>query len=140
NKNTHYFYPFRIALELTSRYQNIPQHDFLTLIHLIQPEFSDEKIEHIINDYQLVHNGNLIFNEFIDINFPIKSIGSKSNKLFNSYPLDKKEFFTLFINRKSGETTEIYYEFVDALITFKMNKTKENLEKLLKISSNSKNK
>lgn len=140
NKNTHYFYPFRIALELTSRYQNIPQYDFLTLIHLIQPEFSDEKIEHIINDYQLVHNGNLIFNEFIDMHFSIKSILSKANKLFNSYPLDKKVFFTLFTNRKSMKVTELYYEFVDALLTFKMNKTKENLEKLLKISSNEKNK
>src|SRR5699024_1531033 len=65
---------------------------------------------------------------------------SKADKLFKSYPLDKKVFFTLFTNRKSMKVTEIYYEFVDALLTFKMNKTKENLDNLLKISSDSKNK
>ncbi|NTK25662.1 AlwI family type II restriction endonuclease, partial [Enterococcus faecium] len=46
-----YFYPFRVALGLVIKYQNIPQQDFLTLIHLIQPSFDNRKIKDIINDY-----------------------------------------------------------------------------------------
>lgn len=76
-----YFYPFRVALQLLIKYHNIPQQDFLTIVHLIQPTFSEQKIKGIVNNYGKVISNDMIFSEFLDNNFPEESKLKVSNGL-----------------------------------------------------------
>lgn len=133
-----YFYPFRVALGLVIKYQNIPQRDFLTLIHLIQPSFDNRKIKDIINDYHSVNDNNEIFSEFLNRNFPENTSELTADELFSKKPLNRKEFDSLFVNRKSSATQGIYFEFVNKLLAFKSNKNVENLDALLELNSNDK--
>lgn len=131
-----YFYPFRVALGLAIKYQNIPQKDFLTLIHLIQPTFDNKKIKKIIDDYQSVSDNNEIFSEFLDRNFPESTSKLTADELFSKELLNRKEFDLLFVNRKSSATQGIYFEFVNKLLAFKSNKDIESLKSLLEVSYN----
>ncbi|MHB9782481.1 AlwI family type II restriction endonuclease [Streptococcus sp. 10F2] len=138
SNKVNYFYPFRVALGMVLKYQNIPQWDFLTLIHLIQPSFDNQKIKDIINDYQSVNDNNEVFSEFLDRNFPENTSKVSADKLFSTEELNREEFDALFVNRKSSETQELYFEFVNKLLTFKSRKTVQNLESLLGFNSNDK--
>ncbi|WP_426355931.1 AlwI family type II restriction endonuclease [Mammaliicoccus sciuri] len=127
-----YFYPFRVAIELVMKYQNIPQNDFLTLIHLIHPSLEHHKIKDIIEDYRNVDNNSEIFSEFINRNFPEKENNDISaDHLFSEQPLNREKFNLLFVNRKTSETQEVYFKFVNSLLNFKENKSFENLNELL---------
>lgn len=133
-----YFYPFRVALELVKRYRNIPQQDFLTLIHLIQPRFDNEKIEAIIQDYGKVDSNQEIFSEFLDKTFPENNTDITASELFEMEELDRTKFNSLFVNRKSSAVQDVYFEFVLKLLSFKSEKTEEKLKSLLMISSDDK--
>lgn len=133
-----YFYPFRVALELVKQYQNIPQQDFLTLVHLIQPTFDNLKIKEILNSYQDVADNNEIFSEFLDKNFPDNQGDLTATELFAKHSLDRSEFNLLFVNRKSSTVQDVYFDFVTHLLQFKSNKTKENLDSLIELSTDDK--
>lgn len=133
----HYFYPFRFTLKLLSLYSDIPQEDFLTLVHLIKSTFTEDMIDDIVNDYGQVANNNSTFYELIEKYFPEENSNLEVinlESIFNTYPLDKEVFNLLFVNRKSSRIREVYYQFVDALLVFKKEKTDVALDKLLTIS------
>ncbi|WP_165980476.1 AlwI family type II restriction endonuclease [Leuconostoc citreum] len=133
-----YFYPFRVALQLLIRYRNIPQQDFLTIIHLIQPTFSEQKIKKIINNYGKVTTNDIIFSEFLDINFPEESTNTSLTieSLFDNETINRQVFNSIFVNRKTTESQDIYYDFVVKLLKFKKDSNSENLDSLLQASTN----
>lgn len=133
-----YFYPFRVALELLNRYQNIPQKDFLTLIHLIQPTFDHQKVKTIIDGYESVSLNKEIFSEFLDRNFPDSEGNITADELFMSRPLDRAKFDLLFVNRKSSTVQDVYFKFVSSLLSFKASKTVKDLKILLANSADNK--
>lgn len=133
-----YFYPFRVALEMAIRYQNIPQQDFLTLIHLIQPTFNNATITNIIKNYGKVASNQEIFSEFLDKNFPEGQTDTTVAELFGEKTLDRTKFKKLFVNRKSSNAQDVYFVFIMDLLSFKSEKTQEKLNALMKISSNGK--
>lgn len=137
NDGKNYFYPFRFALRLTSLYSDIPQDDFLTLVHLIKPTFRKETIEGILRDYGKVASNNMIFYELIEKYFPEDNSNLNNVNLdafFESYPLKKEIFNQLFVNRKSSSIQDEYYQFIDSLLVFKKEKTSISLDNLLTIS------
>ncbi|MCT3054672.1 AlwI family type II restriction endonuclease [Leuconostoc citreum] len=133
-----YFYPFRFALQLLIRYRNIPQQDFLTIIHLIQPAFSEQKIKEIINNYGKVATNDIIFSEFLDNNFPEESTNTSFaiESLFDNETINRQAFNSIFVNRKTTESQDIYYDFVVKLLKFKKAPNSENLESLVQSSTN----
>lgn len=133
-----YFYPFRVGLELVKRYTNIPQTDFLTIIHLIQPDDSHDKITEIINGYNKVAANQNVFAEFLDFYFPEQLSEVHVEELFAGHELNRYQFDNLFVNRKSSTVQTLYFDFVQKLLKFKKTKTEEALQGLIKISSNDK--
>ncbi|KKB26182.1 AlwI family type II restriction endonuclease [Staphylococcus carnosus] len=138
SKGLNYFYPFRVALEFVLKYQNVPQNDFLTLVHLIQPDFSNQRIKEIIDDYNKVANNEELFSEYLNRNFPESTNNISATQLFSKDYLDREEFDLLFVNRKTSDSQDIYFEFVNGLLKFKKRKTRENLNNLLHVISDSK--
>lgn len=136
----HYFYPFRVAIDLVCKYQNIPQKDFLILIHLIQPEMTNREINTIIENYSEVSKNNKLFSEFLDEEFPDGGVTTNIKDLFSNVQVERSEFNKVFVNRKSSGVQSDYYRFVTTLLKFKKEKpkTKETLQKLLKESKNEK--
>lgn len=133
----HYFYPFRFAIKLTSLYSDIPQDDFLTLVHLIKPTFTKEIIESILQDYNQVANNDMAFFELIEKYFPEENMNINKSDLesfFSKYPLDRGVFNQLFVNRKSSSIQDEYYQFIDSLLIFKNEKNKTTLKSLLSLS------
>ncbi|AYW49696.1 AlwI family type II restriction endonuclease [Tetragenococcus halophilus] len=133
-----YFYPFRVALQLLIKYQNIPQQDFLTLIHLIKPTFGEDKIKQIIANYQKVADNQELFSEFLANDLSERASESPAKALFSTETLDREQFDNMFVNRKSSDTQDTYYAFVVTLIKFKQHQSEEDLKKLLQLSSDGK--
>lgn len=133
-----YFYPFRVAIQLLIKYRNIPQQDFLTLIHLIQPTFGELKIKNIINNYKKVTTNDMVFSEFLDKNFPEQSKTFDISLVFENENIDRTVFNSIFVNRKTTESQDIYYDFFVKLLKFKRVSNLENLNALLKASRNDK--
>lgn len=135
-----YFYPFRVALQLLIKYRNIPQQDFLTIIHLIQPTFSEQKIMEIINNYGKVTTNDIIFSEFLDNSFPEESTDTSVviDSLLDSESINRQTFNSIFVNRKTSKSQDIYYDFIVKLLKFKKAPNSENLESLLQASTNGK--
>ncbi|ESV55019.1 restriction endonuclease AlwI [Streptococcus agalactiae LMG 14747] len=134
SNGVNYFYPFRVALEIVKRYQNIPQQDFLTLVHLIKPTFDNATIAAIVKDYGRVASNQEIFSEFLDKAFPESHTDITASEFFGKKVLDRTVFDTLFVNRKSSVAQDVYFEFVLKLLSFKSEKTQEKLNELMKIS------
>lgn len=122
---------------MVSKYENIPQQDFLTLIHLIQPNTNDEEIKKLLDEYVNVSTNTEVFSEFIDRNFPDSEDRDKNiDSLFRDWPLSREKFNQIFTNRKTAESQETYYKFVTCLLKFKHEKTEDNLFELLELSKN----
>lgn len=135
NNDNHFVYPFRIGITLAMLYRNIPQSNFLNLLHLIRPNFSQKKIIDIINDYKRVDNGSLSFSEFLNIHFPENTNGLSATELFSHQPLNKDIFSKLFFNGKTSKYQDDYYNFVVTLLHFKQTKDLRSLQELLKLSN-----
>ena len=133
-----YFHPVRVALELVKRYRNIPQRNFLILIHSIQPNFDDLQIEGIITAYESVASNKETFPEFLYREFPENESDVTARELFSSRPLDRDKFDLLFTNRKSSSTQDVYFDFVTSLIKFKECKTQENFARLIEFNTDAK--
>ena len=115
------------------KYQNIPQKDFLILIHLIQPEMTNREINTIIENYSEVSKNNKLFSEFLDEEFPDGGVTTNIKDLFSNVQVERSEFNKVFVNRKSSGVQSDYYRFVTTLLKFKKEKpkTKETLQKWL---------
>lgn len=131
-----FFYPFRVGLELVKRYRNIPQLDFLTIIHLISPQDSQSFIEEIISGYDKVVCNQQLFPEFINQYFPEISSSISVDDFFVTKPLNRSKFDELFVNRKSSSTQDIYFDFVQKLLRFKEQQNEKNLKSLISMSRN----
>lgn len=134
SNSSDYFYPFRVGIYMLSKYQSIPQKDFLTLIHLIKPTFDDSKIRKILDDYEEVNSGKKSFSEFLDQKFPDRKDKIKIGNLLETLPIDQEKFNLVFVNRKTSDSQEVYFEFVTLLIKFKKSKSKKCLHDLLEIA------
>lgn len=141
NNGKDYFYPFRIALELLSRYKDIPEKDFLYLLHTIEPsQVNNVTIKNIIEKYKLVDEKELSFEEYLDEYLPVFETNEEigyARKVLSSESVNQDEFYKLFPNRKSSTSQEDYYYFYRYLLDFKRDKSVESLEKLLEMAKHS---
>lgn len=132
DKQNNFFYPFRVAIKFLMEYQNVPEKDFLVLLHSIKQDSTDSEILELISSYKEVVNNNKTFGEFISENFADNLIDSFNvEQLFSESQLDVELFNSLFVNRKSSDVQKDYLDFVEALLTYKSEKSLENLNKLL---------
>lgn len=141
NNGEDYFYPFRVALELLSRYKDIPEKDFLYLLHTIEPsQVNNVTIKNIIEKYKLVDEKELSFEEYLDEYLPVFETTKEieyARKVLSSESVNQDEFYKLFPNRKSSTSQEDYYYFYRYLLDFKRDKSVESLEKLLEMTKHS---
>lgn len=137
----HSIYPFRIALNFLSKYQDVPEGDLLTILHSIEPTMTHEEIDEIINNYENVTKNQQIFEEFIELNLPTKRMQEdifNAQKLFGLSKLSEETIFKMFPNRKSKIAQQKYYEFYSAVFEYRHEKSINNLEKMLDVSRDSK--
>lgn len=137
-KSSEYIYPFRIGINLLLKYNNIPENNFLSLLHRIEPSQIDEDIiKDIIDTYQLVQDKKLSFKDYVKKYIPSSEFNIDNKKiedLFNGSNLDYDLFSELFRNRKSSKSQKDYYDFCKLLMNFKKNKSEENLKMLIEKS------
>lgn len=132
DKENSFFYPFRVAIKFLMEYQNVPEKDFLVLLHSINQDSSNSEILGLISAYKEVVDNNKTFGEFISENFSDNLIDSFNvEQLFSKPQLDVELFNSLFVNRKSSDVQKDYLDFVGALLAYKSEKTLNNLNKLL---------
>ncbi|MBY7703765.1 hypothetical protein JIY74_26220 [Vibrio harveyi] len=133
-----YFYPFRIALKILCKYENVEQNHFLAIIQSIRPNFDESYIEKIINNYQLVLEQKITFEEFYNQYFlKYFIIEQDLSELSKKLSLDnwhKDNLSKIFYNNKSTIASQLYVEFISSLLVFKNTKTEDNLRNLIDLS------
>lgn len=138
-KGEKYFYPFRVALEFLSKYDNVPENDLLIILHSIDPKMEEDKIRALINDYENVALNKKLFEEFVEDHLSVsqslpKKEFEKATQLFSSQNIDAKSFVEVFQNRKSQKAQDLYYDFYMAVKEYKANRTESTLENLISLS------
>lgn len=119
-----YFYPFRILLKLLTIYDNIPKLDLMVIVHSVEPNWSQQKIEDIINSYSSVATRQIDFKTFY------------KNKFFSLRNTRNNNDFE-FRNRKSGSMNQKYEKFLMSIERYSEDKTESNLKEMLKLSKDS---
>ena len=133
--SNNYFYPFRVALKFLIKYQNVPETDFLVLLHSISPNDSESNILLLIEDYSKVAKSNQTFGEYVAEHFSESAVdGFHAKILFSKTEIDEELFYRLFSNRKTPASQLDYFDFVTNLLNYKREKNIDNLKKLLKSS------
>ena len=83
--SNNYFYPFRVALKFLTKYQNVPEADFLVLLHSISSNDSESKILALVEDYSKVAKNNQTFGEYVAEHFSDSSVdGFNAELLFSN--------------------------------------------------------
>lgn len=135
DNSNNYFYPFRVALKFLIKYQNVPETDFLVLLHSISPNDSESNILLLIEDYSKVAKSNQTFGEYVAEHFSESAVdGFHAKILFSKTEIDEELFYRLFSNRKTPASQLDYFDFVTNLLNYKREKNIDNLKKLLKSS------
>lgn len=115
-----YFYNYRFAIKFLSKYDNVPQNDFLKLLESIKPKQSEDELNQIISNYSNVCNDSISFEEFHTSTFTKFFITSnqidQAKAMFNQKNFSDEMFMRIFPNRDSSETSLIYKDFVLSLI------------------------
>lgn len=138
DNSNNYFYPFRVALKFLTKYQNVPETDFLVLLHSISSNNSEQSISELIEDYSEVASNNQTFGEYIAEHFSDSSADKVNAKLlFSETMIDAELFYRLFSNRKTPASQVDYIDFVTNLLNYKLEKNEDNLKKLLASSKKS---
>ncbi|MDT2874160.1 AlwI family type II restriction endonuclease [Lactococcus lactis] len=138
DNSNNYFYPFRVALKFLTKYQNVPETDFLVLLHSISSNNSEQSISELIEDYSEVASNNQTFGEYIAEHFSDSSADKVNAKLlFSKTMIDAELFYRLFSNRKTPASQVEYIDFVTNLLNYKLEKNEDNLKKLLASSKKS---
>ncbi|MFT4244961.1 MAG: hypothetical protein QM571_00330 [Micrococcaceae bacterium] len=88
-----FFYPFRIGLLLLEKYINIPEKEFLAIIHLIQPGYSEDIIKEIVKNYGDVRSGKKTFAEFVEKFFSHTNESNMTKEWIQNGEIDKVAFF-----------------------------------------------
>jgi len=130
-----YIYPFRMGIYLLSKFDDIPQKEFCTILSLIRAGKTDEEYRETLDKYKLVKNKNISFGEYVS-----RYIQEETSeiKFAEKYRISKEKFEKYFLNRKSKEKIEDYFEFYEISLDFFENrnlKTYKNLEKISKKGS-----
>lgn len=137
-----YFYNFRFALKFLTRYKNVPQNNFLTIIESIRPEQSEAALNKLIENYKYVSNGSIDFNTFYINNFTHTLLSqeelNKVKQMFIEQDFSDSNFIQYFPNAKSSETSLLYKKFVLTIIAFKDKPSVQNLKKLINLSRDNK--
>lgn len=135
SESDEYFYNFRFAIKFLSKYTGISQNHFLTIIESIRPTQSNKELNHIIDDYQQVYYNKLSFDDFYKNNFTHLFIShvdiDKAESLLQNDKFDFDEFSSLFTNKKTTKSVKEYLNFVNTLINFNNNPSKENMDLLI---------
>jgi hypothetical protein len=138
DNSNNYFYPFRVALKFLTKYQNVPEADFLVLLHSISSNDSESKILALVEDYSKVAKNNQTFGEYVAEHFSDSSVdGFNAELLFSNTEFDTELFYRLFSNRKTPASQLDYLDFVTNLLNYKREKSIDNLKKLLESSKKS---
>ena len=136
-----YFSPFLFALKFLSRYDDVPEDHFLSILHSIRANSTECFVENSIRMYEQVTLGLLTF----DIYYEKYVLGNTELKeeltsdIVNSIiseKVDENLFGKYFTNRKSqANTLPDYIYFVESLIKFRNNQSLDNYVDLRKASS-----
>lgn len=133
-----YFYNFRFALAFLNRYSKVPVRDFLWIVESIKPNFSEEKIKVIIDNYQSVYDNNKTFEQYRDEEFAnhilIPERVDEARKMFSIKNFSDENFKKLFPNRKNSNKSLEYKSFVLSIINFTEEKTERSFEEMMSLS------
>lgn len=142
SKSDSYFYNFRFALLFLSKYDNVPQQDFLKIIESIKPEQSEQELLTIISEYQKTSTNNETFEEFYKRTFVTTLRSTEeleaAKLMFEKQDLSDDNFIKYFDNRDSNKTSLLYKEFVLSLLNFVKSPNASLLSDIEKLSKNDK--
>ncbi|EJO02648.1 AlwI family type II restriction endonuclease [Oenococcus oeni] len=137
-KGKYFFSPFIFTLRFLSKYKDVPINDFLTILHSITPLYTQEEINNIVNEYQRVIDGELIFDKFADLyldQININDIRKDVDSVLSEKTIVLDKFNKIFKNGKSQNSAgPKYLKFVNDLISFKNDPSENTLSKLLNSS------
>lgn len=133
-----YFYNFRLALKFLSKYDNVPQNDFLKIIESIKPNQTKDEINKIINDYKDVSDNLISFEDYYKNTFSTtlrtRVELEKVKEIFITKDFKDENFIKYFSNRDSNETSLLYKEFVLALIDLTENHSIAAFDEIKRLS------
>lgn len=135
-----YFHPFLFMLYILSKYDRIPKDQLLTIVHSINTDYDNDRLQEIVNAYELVSNGSISFDDYF-----IKYVDSDEENidftevsdLLSEENVDEDKFGMYFPNRKSKKKVLLYKNFVENLIKFRRTPSNENMLNLINISKDS---
>ena len=131
SEGKNYIYPFRMGIYLLSKFDDIPQKEFCTILSLIRAGKSDEEYREILDKYKLVKNKNMSFGEYVSRYIQEETLEIEFEE---KYRISKEKFEKYFLNRKSKDKIEDYFEFYEVSLSFFENRNLETYKKLEKIS------
>lgn len=131
SEGKNYIYPFRMGIYLLSKFDDIPQKEFCTILSLIRAGKSDEEYREILDKYKLVKNKNMSFGEYVSRYIQEETLEIEFEE---KYRISKEKFEKYFLNRKSKDKIEDYFEFYEISLDFFENRNFETYKRLEKIS------
>jgi hypothetical protein len=142
SKTDDYFNNFRFAIKFLSRYENIPQNDFLKIVESIKPSQADFEIQKIIDDYSEVYQSYKTFEEYYIETFStilrteeeLKAV----KEMFQNKDFTDENFIKYFYNRDSNDTSLLYKQFVLSLIDLIDNHSESSFETIKRLSRDDK--
>lgn len=126
-----YIYPFRMGIYLLSKFDDIPQKEFCTILSLIRAGKKEEEYREILDKYKFVKNKNMSFGEYVSRYIQEETLEIEFEE---KYRISKEKFEKYFLNRKSKDKIEDYFEFYEISLDFFENRNLEIYKKLEKIS------
>ena len=131
SEGENYIYPFRMGIYLLSKFDDIPQKEFCTILSLIRAGKIDEEYRETLDKYKLVKSKNMSFGEYVS-----RYIQEETSEIEfeEKYRISKEKFEKYFLNRKSKDKIEDYFEFYEISLSFFENRNLETYKKLEKIS------
>ena len=131
SEGKNYIYPFRMGIYLLSKFDDIPQKEFCTILSLIRAGKTDEEYRGTLDKYKLVKSKNMSFGEYVSRYIQEETLEIEFEE---KYRISKEKFEKYFLNRKSKDKIEDYFEFYEKSLDFFENRNFETYKRLEKIS------
>ena len=131
SEGENYIYPFRMGIYLLSKFDDIPQKEFCTILSLIRAGKTDEEYRETLDKYKLVKSKNMSFSEYVSRYIQEETLKIEFEE---KYRISKEKFEKYFLNRKSKDKIEDYFEFYEISLDFFENRNFETYKRLEKIS------
>ena len=131
SEGENYIYPFRMGIYLLSKFDDIPQKEFCTILSLIRAGKTDEEYRGTLDKYKLVKSKNMSFGEYVSRYIQEETLEIEFEE---KYRISKEKFEKYFLNRKSKDKIEDYFEFYEISLDFFENRNFETYKRLEKIS------